>query len=77
MNMCVAQPSYTNPLHILQGINALLLPQLPLLLNSTEIQRVQVNGKQETNSLAGISAPMPCWFTTSSAPAAVARRRQC
>jgi hypothetical protein len=40
--MCVAQPSYTNPLHILQGINALLLPQLPLLLTSTEIQRVQV-----------------------------------
>lgn len=41
LNMCVAQPSYTNPLHILQGVNALLLPQLPLLLTSTEIQRVQ------------------------------------
>lgn len=41
LNMCVAQPSYTNPLHILQGLNALLLPQLPLLLTATEIQRVQ------------------------------------
>jgi hypothetical protein len=41
--MCVAQPSYTNPLHILQGLNALLLPQLPLLLTATEIERVQVS----------------------------------
>jgi hypothetical protein len=42
INMCVAQPNFYNPLHILQGLNALLLPQLPLLLTSTEIQRVQV-----------------------------------
>lgn len=32
----------TNPLHILQGLNAMLLPQLPLLLSSTDIKRVQV-----------------------------------
>lgn len=47
LNMCVAQPTYYNPLHILQGLNALLLPQLPLLLTSTEIQRVQVGGHQQ------------------------------
>lgn len=44
INMCVAAPSFTNPLHILQGLNAMLLPQLPLLLSSTDIQRVQVGG---------------------------------
>lgn len=57
VNMCVAQPSFTNPLHILQGINALLLPQLPLLLTSTEIQRVKVSKARSSAPALELSIP--------------------
>eukprot|EP00879_Flechtneria_rotunda_P002300 GHRR01002493.1.p1 GENE.GHRR01002493.1~~GHRR01002493.1.p1 ORF type:complete len:398 (+),score=95.95 GHRR01002493.1:154-1347(+) len=41
ITMCMARPSFTNPLHLLQVANAALLPQFPLFLNSQELQRVK------------------------------------
>jgi len=40
--MCVAYPSYTNPIHLAQLLNTLLLPSVPLLLSAAEIRGVQV-----------------------------------
>jgi len=45
INMCVTRPNLTNPMHLLQLINAFLLPSVPLLLTSSDIQRVQVRGR--------------------------------
>jgi hypothetical protein len=42
INMPLAMPSLSNPLHLLQLANALLAPSVPLLLSAQELQALQV-----------------------------------
>lgn len=56
INMCVARPSLTNSLHVLQLANAFLLPSLPLAISSVEMQRIQVGGPLSVCACAVLAA---------------------
>jgi len=65
INMPLAMPSLSNPLHLLQLANSLLAPSVPLLLSAKEIQGLQVGawrreGDRLGDFIAFASQRKPC-----------------